>query len=75
VRKGQLSEPSRALLRRLARPLAPPQGIEPTLLFATNEKVDALNAQKLAQLPGPERVYEAEDEGQEPHLTQVRWGE
>jgi ATP-dependent DNA helicase PIF1 len=72
VRKGQLSQPSLKLLHSLARPLAMPAGIEPTLLFATNDKVDALNAQRLAQLPGPERVYDAEDAGQEPHLTQMR---
>jgi len=72
VRKGQLSQPSLQLLHRLARPLAMPAGIEPTLLFATNDRVDALNAQRLAQLPGPERVYAAEDAGQEPHLSQMR---
>lgn len=71
VRKGQLSQPSHALLRELARPLRPPAGIEPTLLFPTNERVDAVNAQRLAQLPGAEWVYDADDAGSEPHLSQV----
>lgn len=50
---------------------SPPAGIEATLLYATNEKVDALNFTKLRALPGEEVVYDACDEGSEPHLTQV----
>lgn len=75
VRRGQLSHTSLGLLRHLTRPISPPEGIEPTLLFATNERVDAINAQKLAQLPGPERIYDADDAGQEPFIGQVRIGQ
>lgn len=74
VRKGTLSPASLTLLRELSRPLRPPAGIEPTLLFPTNERVDAVNAQRLAQLPGQERVYDADDSGAEPFLSQVRRG-
>ena len=65
---------SDALLRSLRRPLVLPPGIEPTLLFSTNSQVDAVNSRKLAALPKPEHVYEADDDGSEPFLGQVSEG-
>ena len=73
VRYGKASAGSLKLLRELGRELSPPEGIEPTLLFATNDRVDRMNQQKLQQLAGKEEhVFEATDTGVEPFLGQLR---
>jgi ATP-dependent DNA helicase PIF1 len=72
VRYAQLSNASVTLLRELARELAPPEGIEPTLLFGTNERVDAVNKRRLQQLEPPEHVFNATDSGKEPFISQMR---
>ena len=73
VRYGRASAGSLKLLIELGRELRPPEGIEPTLLFATNDRVDRMNQQKLQQLAGKEEhVFEATDTGVEPFLGQLR---
>jgi len=73
VRYGKASAGSLRLLRELGRELQPPEGIEPTLLFATNERVDRMNQKKLESLAGKEEhVFEATDTGVEPFLGQLR---
>lgn len=73
VRYGRASAESIALLQELSRDLKPPPGIEPTLLFATNNRVDEMNQQKLGLLAGAEdHVFQATDSGVEPFLGQLR---
>ncbi|TFJ84312.1 hypothetical protein NSK_004303 [Nannochloropsis salina CCMP1776] len=73
VRYGRASAESIALLQELSRDLKPPPGIEPTLLFATNNRVDEMNQQKLGLLAGAEEhVFQATDSGVEPFLGQLR---
>ncbi len=73
VRYGMASAGSLKLLRELGRELRPPEGIEPTLLFATNAQVDRMNQKKLQSLAGKEEhVFEATDTGVEPFLGQLR---
>lgn len=72
VRYGRVSDQSMKLLRQLQRPLRPPEGIVPTLLFSTNRRVDEINKEKLARLPGKALTFRAIDDGKEPHLSQIR---
>lgn len=56
IRLGKPSTEDIALLsRRNNVPLE--KGLKPVHLFATNHKVDILNQERLAELPGPETTY------------------
>ena len=49
------------MLNSCCRPLEVIDGIEPTLLFALNKDVNAINQRKLDELPGELCSYYAED--------------
>ena len=73
VRYGNVSDKSLRLLRELNREIKPPNGIEATHLFATNASVDSMNQRKLQELQGKEEhIFEAEDSGADPHLSNLR---
>lgn len=63
MRLGFLSAPSEAVFRRLARPIAYDDGLEPTELFPTRQEVDTANNSKMRVLTGKSETYRAEDSG------------
>jgi len=54
VRHNAVTSQGLQTLAELQRPLVVKEGIEPTKLFPTNQKADAVNLQRLASLPGGE---------------------
>lgn len=72
VRYGALSRSSIDLLHSMNRELQPPPGIEPTLLFSTNSRVDEINCRKLGGIQSKEWTFTATDEGKDPFLSQIR---
>lgn len=64
VRHNNLSHRGFQTLTRLSRELPARCGVEPTKLFPTNARADAVNRERLAALPGGEGMeasYDAED--------------
>jgi len=61
LRLGKVSSSTSKLLQTCVRELEVTDGIEPTLLFATNSDVDTINSKKLEQLPGQSFMYTSAD--------------
>ena len=62
VREARADSPRvRALVRSCDRPLAPKNGVEPTVLYCCNSNVDRENAKELEKLDGEAREYESVD--------------
>lgn len=65
VRNNNVSEAGVEALKGLSRPLTIKQGFEPTRLFPTNDRADAVNRERLSTLEGGEgrqAVFEARDQ-------------
>eukprot|EP00932_Pfiesteria_piscicida_P001313 SRR837773.11280.p1 GENE.SRR837773.11280~~SRR837773.11280.p1 ORF type:complete len:543 (+),score=175.18 SRR837773.11280:213-1631(+) len=65
IRHNQVTDAGLRTLNALRRELQVKAGIEPTRLFPTNARADAVNAERLAALPGGEGlegIYDAIDE-------------
>lgn len=70
VRMGQLTDEDDALLRSRIGAVLPQDGIEPTRIHTHKADVESENNRKLKELPGPEYVYDSEDEG--PNLNALK---
>jgi hypothetical protein len=64
--------PSACACSKLERPLTPPEGVEPTLLFSNNSRVNEYNQRKLQSLPGPGHSYTARDTGEQNELRSLQ---
>lgn len=72
VRYGKASQKTINLFSRLQRELKPPEGIDPTKLLSKNADVNLINKAFLDKLPGDPVEFEADDDGKEPHIGQLK---
>ena len=61
MRRGQLYDDSIGVLKSLDRPVQYEDGILPVELYPVREQVNLANSTRLGQLPGPVRIYKAND--------------
>lgn len=73
VRDGAVTPRTTSVLTGLSTAtLASAPGIEPTRLYARNRDVDAMNNERLIQLPGEETTFRAKDWGARPELGMLQ---
>lgn len=73
VRDGEVSPRTNHVLLGLSTAtLTSAPGIEPTRLYARNRDVDAMNNERLIQLPGEETTFRAKDWGARPELSMLQ---
>ena len=66
LRRGVLTETNRAILEsKVGKLKTYADGIEPTLLYATNKGVDEINQRRLKEIQDDEVIYRAKDTGSE----------